>query len=84
MTTIILNKTQTNFATYFEVACGKVSALITYRNTGQVSVCVQNASHRVLRQKVGKYHANFELALASYKSAAVREMIETVQQEVAS
>ena len=83
MTTTIINKTETEFATYFEVACGKISALITYRKTGHVGVCVQNASHRVW-QKLGKYHPNFELALASYKSATVREMIETVQQEVAS
>lgn len=83
MTTTILNKRQTEFATYFEVACGKVSALITYRNTGHVGVCVRNASHRVWK-KLGRYHPNFELALASYKSAAVRDMIETVKAEVAS
>ena len=81
--TTILNKTQTEFATYFEVACGKVSAIITYRSSGHVGVCVQNASHRVWK-KLGRYHPNFELALLSYKSAEVRDMLETVQAEVAS
>lgn len=83
MTTVILEKDSSNLGTYFKVACGNTVALIAHYVDGRVNVCVQNASHRAFK-RMGRYHANFEIALSSYKSNAVREMLFATKAEVAA
>jgi hypothetical protein len=63
---------------YAELQCGKHSALVVVCRgaTNYVQVIVQNACHRAWRG-MGRRFATVEAALAAYKTAAVRTMIET-------
>lgn len=63
---------------YVEMICGKHAALVVVCRgaTNYVQVIVQNAMNRAWRG-MGKRFATAEAALASYKTAAIRSMIET-------
>jgi len=63
---------------YVELVCGKHSALVVVCKgaSNYVQVIVQNAMNRAWRG-MGRRFATVDAALAAYKTAAVRTMIET-------
>lgn len=63
---------------YVELQCGKHSALVVVCRgaTNYVQVIVQNAMNRAWRG-MGRRFSTVEAAIAAYKTAAVRTMIET-------
>lgn len=63
---------------YVELQCGKHSALVVVCKgaSNYVQVIVQNAMNRAWRG-MGRRFATVDAALAAYKTAAVRTMIET-------
>lgn len=63
---------------YVELTCGKHSALVVVCRgaTNYVQVIVQNAMNRAYRG-MGRRFATIEAAIASYKTLAVRTMIQT-------
>ena len=82
MTAIITDTTRQtalgNEYVYVELQCGKHSALVVVCRgaSNYVQVIVQNAMNRAWRG-MGRRFANVEAAMAAYKTAAVRKMIET-------
>ena len=62
---------------YVELVCGKHSALVVVCKgaSNYVQVIVQNAMNRAWRG-MGRRFATVDAALAAYKTAAVRTMIE--------
>jgi len=80
MTTILVKRatteTYSNLGRYFycEMESGKHAAMIAVNPRG-LQVIVQNSSHRVWRG-MGKQFPNVAAALAAYKTAAIRAMIE--------
>jgi len=82
MTAIITDTTRQtalgNEYVYVELQCGKHSALVVVCRgaSNYVQVIVQNAMNRAWRG-MGRRFANVEAAMAAYKTAAVRTMIET-------
>lgn len=67
--------THTNIGRYFmvEMQSGKHSVIVVVA-PNYLQIVVQNASNRAWRG-VGKHFATLELALAAYKTPAIREMI---------
>jgi hypothetical protein len=63
---------------YVELVCGKHAALVVVCKgaSNYVQVIVQNAMNRAWRG-MGRRFATVDAALAAYKTAAVRTMIET-------
>ena len=63
---------------YVEMQCGKHAALVVVCRgaSNYVQVVVQNAMNRAWRG-MGKRFATVDAALASYKTDAIREMIQT-------
>lgn len=63
---------------YVELVCGKHSALVVVCKgaSNYVQVIVQNAMNRAWRG-MGRRFATADAALAAYKTAAVRTMIQT-------
>lgn len=83
MTTIITDKSKVDSTTYFTATCGKITAHVSHHDDGRVGVCVLNASHRAWK-RMGKFFASFELAVESYKSESVRQILWATKAEVVS
>ena len=86
-TIIIKEKTETykhlGFHYFAELICGKHALTISVCNQ-QIWVCLtSNASHRVWKG-MGKRFVSLDLALAAYKTAAVRSMIQTAADRYAA
>ena len=71
----ITQQVKQNDSHLFELTCGKRSAHI-WVTPHYAMVCNLNASHRAWGG-LGKRFDNLEAALAGYKSAAMRAMIQT-------
>jgi hypothetical protein len=75
----ILNHYETPNAVAYEMTVGKKAAWVSFnKHFNSVSVCVENAAHRVWRG-FGRHFHGFEAALAAYKSSEVKAMIEHVR-----
>jgi len=75
MTQVLITKHEvTNAGKLVQLSCGKASAEIWIAND-HLFVCCQNASHRVWRG-LGKRFDNAAAALDSYKSSAMKAMIQ--------
>lgn len=75
MQVLITKQVKQNDSSLFELTCGKQSAHI-WVSPNHVMVCNLNASHRAWGG-LGKRFDSLEAALAGYKSAAMRAMIQT-------
>ena len=61
--------------TYITATCGSKTALVTiHRVTKRITVCCQNASHKVWRG-AGRTFWSIEDALAAYKSPEMKAII---------
>lgn len=77
METTITKTSKSEYGTkFFEITCRKVSAFVAIEKDGRINVCAYNNSHRVWRG-AGKMFRSVAEAMASYKSAEMRAIIET-------
>lgn len=77
METIINKATTTEYGTkMFEITCGKTSAFVAIEKDGRTNVCAYNNSHKVWRG-AGRMFRTVAEAVANYKSAEMRAIIET-------
>lgn len=77
METMITKTRTSEYGTkMFEITCGKTSAFVAIEMDGRTNVCAYNASHRVWRG-AGKMFRSVAEAMANYKSAEMRAIIET-------
>lgn len=74
MTIIIENTLKTETSHYATMTCGKTSAYIGVNRWGHWNVCVNNSSHKIWRG-IGKVFASHEAALAAYKSAEMKAIL---------
>lgn len=71
----IINSTRSaGGSRHIELACGKVSAIVSVMSYGVQVVC-QNASHRCWRGG-GKFFHTAEAAIANYKSGEMKAIIQ--------
>lgn len=80
MTVLILDQSIEGEYTFFELATEKQEMFV---NVGPVAVrvCVKNASHKAYRG-MGRSFETIEDAIAGYKSAACKTMLEYVQDAI--
>lgn len=64
---------------YIEADCGKTSAHIYISKAGYINVCCKNASHKTWKAN-GRYFRTFDEALAGYKSAEMKAIINAAQE----
>lgn len=67
-------------STWVDATCNKTSAWVAIGNHG-VQVCTKNAAHKVWRG-MGKRFDSKETAIANYKSAEMKAIIETAFAQV--
>lgn len=73
--TIIIEKTlKTETSHYAAMTCGKTNAYVGVTKWGQWNVCVNNSAHKVWGG-MGKFFASYEAALAAYKSAEMKAIL---------
>ena len=71
----IISHTRQESGEYFEATCGKVTAYVWFSySCDNITVCCQNASHRVWG-KLGRTFRSVEEALAAYKSPQMKAII---------
>jgi hypothetical protein len=77
MQTIITKQVKANNSTFLEITCGKTSAEIAITDQTIWVVC-KNAAHQVWGG-MGKRFDSFDAAISSYKSSAMKSILETAQ-----
>lgn len=82
MNAIITDQIRQNDSVMFEISCGKKSAHIWVR-PNLVMVCCLNASHRAWGG-LGKRFDSIEAAIAGYKSAEMKSILEAAAAELAT
>lgn len=79
MTVLIQDFETIGDSIYIEITAGaKVASVVTNRELGTVRVLCKNASHRAYRG-TGRIFPSWDEAIAGYKSAEMREIIETAK-----
>jgi len=78
---LITDETKNDFFHSVELFCEKKSAYISLDNRGVVNVLCKNAANRAWRG-MGRFFDSWEQALAAYKSAAMKAMIELAQRKL--
>jgi hypothetical protein len=79
----ITSQCESQYSKSVELSNGKTSICVSIdRSDGWVQVICQNAAHRVWRG-AGRFFPSFEAALAGYKSASVRSLIQAAEIELA-
>lgn len=81
MQVLITQQVKQNDSHIFELTCGKQSAHI-WVTPHYAMVCNLNSSHRAWGG-LGKRFDNLEAAMAGYKSASMRAMIQTAADAIA-
>lgn len=84
MNILITNQTtDPNGTSFVEATCGKTSAFVsTYKTESSVTVCCQNASHRVHRMG-GRTFESFDQAIETYRSGEMKSIIRAARDIIA-
>ena len=79
MQVIITHSQTVSSGKYFEADCGKTSAQVYISKFGFIQVCCNNASHKAWKAS-GRHFRTFDEALAGYKSAEMKAIINAAQE----